>query len=640
MRTSRLALAAAILAIAGGCARTIAPAPRRHDAPLSGLRVSGAHRRRWRARTLVALQQRGWQFLQAGDLGEARRAFSAALAESSRFYPADAGLAYASLADHDYADADRPVRPRAAPRRRLCAGHGREGRRPGGRGPDRRRHRACSPRSSPSIRRWRDVRRRLDVLAFRAQQVVLKGARQAADAGRFDEAVAGYERAIAASPDSALLYRELAAVERKADRSDAALAHLKKAVVLDPSEARGFVQLGELLEERGDFAGAVDAYVKAEAIEPGDEARSRVAAARSRADLARLPEEYRAIGGAAQVTRGDLAALIGVRLGALLKAATRGEGAVVTDVRSHWASPWIMAVVRAGVMEPYPNHAFAPRGVVRRLDLAQAASRVLGLIAEREAGTGARVAGGAAADHRSAGRPLGVSCCGDGGRRGRHAARRRRRLQADTGRRRGRSHRRRDPSRGAGPMTAWTIANQLTLLRMGLIPAFVIMVVYGRPGWALATFVVAGITDGLDGLIARRAGQQTSLGAWLDPMADKLLLVTTFVVLTVPGTDLTNRFPLWLTILVISRDVVIVTTVAIVTAVMGVRTFRPSIFGKAATAVYVVTCVILLWFNYLGRTSVLVDAGIWISLAITLVSGFHYVAHAARIINSPAGNKQ
>jgi cardiolipin synthase len=189
-------------------------------------------------------------------------------------------------------------------------------------------------------------------------------------------------------------------------------------------------------------------------------------------------------------------------------------------------------------------------------------------------------------------------------------------------------------------MTAWTVANQLTLLRMGLIPAFVILVVYDRPGWALATFVVAGITDGLDGLIARRAGQQTSLGAWLDPMADKLLLVTTFVVLTVPGTGLVNRFPLWLTILVITRDVVIVTTVAIVTAVMGVRTFTPSLFGKAATAVYVVACVILLWFNYLDRRSVFVDGAIWASLAITLVSGFHYVAHAARIINAPAGHKQ
>ena len=189
-------------------------------------------------------------------------------------------------------------------------------------------------------------------------------------------------------------------------------------------------------------------------------------------------------------------------------------------------------------------------------------------------------------------------------------------------------------------MTTWTIANQLTLLRMGLIPAFVILVAYGRPGWALATFVLAGITDGLDGLIARRAGQQTSLGAWLDPMADKLLLVTTFIVLTVPGTDLVNRFPLWLTILVITRDVVIVTTVAIVTAVMGVRTFKPSLFGKAATAVYVISCVVLLWFNFLGRESVFVKAAIWTSLGITLVSGFHYIAHAARIINTPAGDRR
>ena len=81
----------------------------------------------------------------------------------------------------------------------------------------------------------------------------------------------------------------------------------------------------------------------------------------------------------------------------------------------------------------------------------------------------------------------------------------------------------------------FTTANQLTLLRMLLIPAFVILVIYGELGWALIVFATAGITDALDGLIARRSGQKTSLGAWLDPMADKLLLVSTFVVLTVPG---------------------------------------------------------------------------------------------------------
>jgi tetratricopeptide (TPR) repeat protein len=381
MRTSRLALAVAILAISGGCARTIEPAPavttpRYPDFVFPAVPAALA------SEALAALQERGWQFLQAGDLGQARRAFSAALAESSRFYPADAGLAYASLADHNYVDAvarfDSVLRsasgyvPAMVGKADALAGAGRVD--------DATRLLTEVLAVDPSLA---DVRRRLDVLAFRSQQDALRAARQAADAGRFDEAVAGYERAIATSPDSALLYRELAAVERKAGRSDAARVHLEKAVALDPSEARGFVQLGELLEERGDFAGAVKAYVAAEAIEPGEEARSRVAAARSRADLAGLPAEYRAIGSAAQVTRGDLAALIGVRLSALLKAAARDEGVVVTDVRSHWAAPWIMAVVRAGVMEPYSNHAFAPRGVVRRLDLALAASRVLGLIARR-----------------------------------------------------------------------------------------------------------------------------------------------------------------------------------------------------------------------------------------------------------------
>src|SRR6059058_3738479 len=132
-------------------------------------------------------------------------------------------------------------------------------------------------------------------------------------------------------------------------------------------------------------------------------------------------------------------------------------------------------------------------------------------------------------------------------------------------------------------MTALTAANQLTLLRMLLIPAFVILVVYGHLGWALTVFMVAGATDALDGLIARWSGQKTTLGAWLDPMADKLMLVSAFVVLTLPNLGLANKLPLWLTALVISRDVCIVVTVAIVNLAIGRRTFRPSIFGKLAT---------------------------------------------------------
>jgi cardiolipin synthase (CMP-forming) len=179
----------------------------------------------------------------------------------------------------------------------------------------------------------------------------------------------------------------------------------------------------------------------------------------------------------------------------------------------------------------------------------------------------------------------------------------------------------------------FTIANQLTLLRMLLIPAFVLLVVYGYFGWALITFLIAGATDAFDGLVARQAGQKTTLGAWLDPAADKLLLLSTFVVLTLPNLGLVNRIPVWLTVLVISRDIGIVLTVAIVSLAMGPRTFRPSLLGKGATAFFIVTCVVVMYFNYLGTTSVIVDVFIWGSLAITLVSGIDYVFRVARIIN-------
>ena len=184
-------------------------------------------------------------------------------------------------------------------------------------------------------------------------------------------------------------------------------------------------------------------------------------------------------------------------------------------------------------------------------------------------------------------------------------------------------------------MSALTLANQLTLLRLAIVPAFVILVLYGKLGWALAAFITAGITDGLDGLIARWTNQRTSLGAFLDPMADKLLLVSAFVVLSLPGIGLVNRIPVWLTVLVISRDVVIVATVAIVSLALGPRTFRPSMYGKVATATYIVTSVVVMFFNYLGRPSVWVDVGVWTSLAVTLLSGLHYVVHVRRIINEP-----
>ena len=175
-----------------------------------------------------------------------------------------------------------------------------------------------------------------------------------------------------------------------------------------------------------------------------------------------------------------------------------------------------------------------------------------------------------------------------------------------------------------------TVANQLTLLRLLLIPVFALCLLYNFCGWALVVFLVAGVTDALDGLIARWTQQPTTLGAWLDPMADKLLLITTFVMLTLPDLGLTNRLPLWLTVLVISRDIGIVLTVTVFNLAIARRTFRPSIFGKAATAIYIITGAVTLLFNYLRQPSVIITICVYTALVITIVSAVDYLVRVFR----------
>jgi cardiolipin synthase len=179
----------------------------------------------------------------------------------------------------------------------------------------------------------------------------------------------------------------------------------------------------------------------------------------------------------------------------------------------------------------------------------------------------------------------------------------------------------------------FTLANQLTMLRMLLVPVFVLLTLYGKFGWALLTFMFAGLTDLLDGLAARKTSGKTDLGAWLDPIADKLLIGATFIVLTLPNIGLINRLPLWLTVTVISRDVGILLTVAIVNLAIGPRTFRPSPLGKLATAIFVLSCVVVMFFNYLGYVSPWVTVAVWVSLGVTLASWVDYVWRLARIIN-------
>jgi cardiolipin synthase len=179
-------------------------------------------------------------------------------------------------------------------------------------------------------------------------------------------------------------------------------------------------------------------------------------------------------------------------------------------------------------------------------------------------------------------------------------------------------------------MTVLTAANQLTLLRLLLVPVFALCMLYGLPGWALVTFAVAGATDAFDGFLARRT-QPTTLGAWLDPMADKLLLTTMFVMLTLPDVAPVARLPLWLTVVVISRDVAIVITVTVFNLAVARRTFRPSLLGKATTVVYVATGVVALYANYLGTALPLVRISVYVALAFTLLSGFEYALRVTRL---------
>jgi len=176
----------------------------------------------------------------------------------------------------------------------------------------------------------------------------------------------------------------------------------------------------------------------------------------------------------------------------------------------------------------------------------------------------------------------------------------------------------------------FTPANLLTISRMVLVPIVALCMLYGHPGWALATFLVAALTDLLDGLIARWIGQQTTLGAWLDPMADKLLLLTVFVILTLPGFGLTHRLPVWLTVLVISRDVGIVLTVTVINLAVAPRTFSPSPLGKLATATFLVTGCATLYANYGSVPQGVLDALVYASLAVTLASAADYLRRVMR----------
>jgi cardiolipin synthase len=181
-----------------------------------------------------------------------------------------------------------------------------------------------------------------------------------------------------------------------------------------------------------------------------------------------------------------------------------------------------------------------------------------------------------------------------------------------------------------------TFPNQLTLLRMVFVPFIVNNMVGGHYRWALILFLLAGLSDGLDGLLARTLKQQTTLGQYLDPIADKLLLSTMFLVLSI-----LHKIPWKFTVLVFSRDISILCASAVLYAIAGLRDFRPSIFGKANTLAQVaaVVFVLLLQVYPVRWVEIARLAFLRATFAFTIISGLHYVfvvGQRLRAINHPA----
>lgn len=174
-------------------------------------------------------------------------------------------------------------------------------------------------------------------------------------------------------------------------------------------------------------------------------------------------------------------------------------------------------------------------------------------------------------------------------------------------------------------------ANQLTILRMAFVPVLVLLVLYDYHLGALAVFMLAGATDLLDGYIARKYGQNTPIGVFLDPIADKLLLVSCFILLTREAIGLSVTIPLWLTITVIGRDVLLVVSVVIINLTMGRHLFAPSIYGKATTALQLLTVFTVLVANAFDIGMPLWGSIFYLTAALTVISGLHYMGRGMRL---------
>ncbi|MDE2907436.1 MAG: hypothetical protein OXQ28_15275 [Acidobacteriota bacterium] len=355
-------------------------------------------------------QRDAWAFLQTGDLAQAETRFAALLERDAAFFPAAAGLGWVDLARGGYRDAlehfdaalgaaahyvpalvgrgdallgeDDISGALASFEGALAAAPGPAG---GGRvgGGQRRGGVSCLGGAGAGARAPGRVERLVGELRLRVMTERYDDALAAVAAGRLSEAEAAYADVIAASPDSAFLYLELARLKQRQAETAEALVWTRRARQLEPNEPGAVLLEASLLEALGELSAAEDAYELAEAIDPTDASAAGLARVRRELQLAALPEQYRGLPDAESATRGDLAALLGVRLAELLDDAAFGAPTpILTDTRDHWASPWIVAAARAGVMGIGAGNRFEPERIVRRGDLADVVAAALVLIAD------------------------------------------------------------------------------------------------------------------------------------------------------------------------------------------------------------------------------------------------------------------
>jgi len=189
-----------------------------------------------------------------------------------------------------------------------------------------------------------------------------------------------------------------------------------------------------------------------------------------------------------------------------------------------------------------------------------------------------------------------------------------------------------------------TIPNLLTFMRMALIPVFASLLFYGYYGWALFVFFFAGVSDGIDGFVARRFNQQSELGTILDPIADKLLMTTAFIILTLPRilpAD-NKHFPVafWVSAAVIGRDVLIVTVALAIFIMTDFRGFKPSNLGKASTVVQIFSIAIILFAAVVPHFSgYYLPTVYFIVTLFAVLSGLHYIYFVAKLMSEKKDEK-